>query len=601
MNDPSPPPGNNTLPAWALPADWLLHDDGDVVAVYKPPGVSVTAPERSKHDLLARARMLRASRTNEDDYLCPHMHLDRDASGVVVFAGRRESNASLARPDALSVTYLVALRPHKRFDAEGTLTTHVAKDRSGVLRPAHANAKGAKSISVQYRVVDRRRDRALLEARCKEGARAIRAAFASMGTAIAGDVAFDGPEANRLMVHAMRVLFDHPRSGYSTQIDSPAPWAFDAWLRELNRAVDLDAPALEAALREASASRYALIAEDDVDAIRLVHGEGEGLDGLDVECFGRHLVLWVHDEATSEALDRIVDAVSSLGSEGTYAKVRPKQASRIVHARDAELVTPHAVRGRDAPDPLVVHEGDLAFFVRLGEGLGTGLFLDQRPNRKWIRAHCRDKTVLNLFAYTCAFTVAAAAGGARQTVSVDISKNALELGARNLELNGIAPASHALVCEDVLAWVERARREGRRFDVVVLDPPSFGTSHRGRFTAMRDYVGLAAACMSLLDDAGVLLACTNHRGVRRKKLWSWLQAAAAEAARGVVKLEDAPTALDFPHRAGREPHMKAVICQLGTPKEAAGEPAGTAGGRSSNSSRTTRRRGRSSINRGGRR
>lgn len=210
MNDPSPPSGNNALPVWALPADWLLHDDDDVVAVYKPPGVSVTAPERSKHDLLARARMLRALRTNEDGYLCPHMHLDRDASGVVVFAGRREANASLARPDAFSVTYLVALRPPKRFDAKGTLTTHVAKDRSGVIRPVQANARGAKSISVHYRVVDRRRDRALLEARCKQGARAIRAAFASMGAAIAGDVAFDGPEASRLMVHAGRVVFDHP-------------------------------------------------------------------------------------------------------------------------------------------------------------------------------------------------------------------------------------------------------------------------------------------------------------------------------------------------------------------------------------------------------
>jgi len=597
------PHGNDALPPWALPADWLLHDDGDVVAVYKPPGVSVAAPERSKHDLLARARLLRASNPiREDTYLCPHMHLDRDASGVVVFAGRREANAGLARPDAFSVTYLIAIHPPKRFEAEGTVTAHVAKDRTGVLRPAQAKSKGAKSISVRYRVIDRQGDRALLEAQCSQGARAIRAAFASVGAPVAGDMTFDGPEASRLMVHARRVRFSHPRSGRPVQIDSPAPWTFDAWLKKASGAVDLDALALAAALREAAASRFALVAEEGIDALRLVHGEGEGLHGLDVESFGRHLVVWVHDAPeASEAVDRIVDAVHALGSEGTYAKVRPKQASRIVHAQEAELVHPHAVRGQDAPDPLVVHEGELAFFVRLGEGLGTGLFLDQRPNRKWIRDHCCDKTVLNLFAYTCAFTVAAAAGGARETVSVDISKKALELGARNLELNGIDPASHALVCEDVQAWVERAKRAGQRFDVVVLDPPSFGSSHRGRFTAMRNYVGLAADCLSLLEDDGVLLACTNHRGVRRKKLWSWLQAAAVEASRGTVKLEDAPEALDFPHLAGGESHMKAVICWLETSKASSRASTDTGGGRSSDSPRSTTRRGRSSKNRGGRR
>lgn len=587
------------LPPWPLPPGWLLHDDGDVVVACKPAGVSVTAPERgAANDLTARVRALRGN-PGADGYLCPHTHVDRDTSGLVVFAGRRDVNAALARPGAIAVSHLVAcLAPHG-LDEQGRLSALIVKDRDGVLRPAASGRRNARTASIEYRRLAQHGDRVLLEVPDQQGSRRLRAVLAACGLPVVGDPVLGGPRASRLLVHAGSLRLTHPRTGTPLELSVPAPWYFEAWMRGALGVLDLEATLLHDALSECASLRFGCLEPQHGDACRLVHGEAENLTGVDVERFGRYAVVWVHEQASRPSVEAITQAVHALGWDGTYLKVRPKQASRIVHAQDAELASAHAARGADAPEQLVVHENGVRFLVRLGDGLSTGLFLDQRPNRCWVRAHAAGKTVLNLFAYTCSFTVAAAVAGARRTVSVDASKRYLELGEENLLLNGLDPASHEFVCDDVGSWAQRALHDGSRFDIVLLDPPSFGTSRRRRFSVMSDYVDLAASCFALLAEGGVLLACTNHRGVTRRKLRGWLREASRRAGWAGVGLRDAPTAADFPVPAGAEPHMKAVICA----PEARGEPGTDPGvgskGRSSVAPRTRNRRGRSSKKRGG--
>jgi 23S rRNA (cytosine1962-C5)-methyltransferase len=160
----------------------------------------------------------------------------------------------------------------------------------------------------------------------------------------------------------------------------------------------------------------------------------------------------------------------------------------------------------------VVAEQGLRFEVNLSDYLDTGLFLDHRPTRAWVREGAAGRSVLNLFAYTGAFTCYAAAGGAARTVTVDLSNTYLEWAARNLELNGFAVGErHALVKADCLEWLGRESRE--RFGVIVCDPPTFSnsTAMERDFSVQRDQGILFARLWERLEKGGTLWFSTNHR------------------------------------------------------------------------------------------
>jgi 23S rRNA (cytosine1962-C5)-methyltransferase len=161
-----------------------------------------------------------------------------------------------------------------------------------------------------------------------------------------------------------------------------------------------------------------------------------------------------------------------------------------------------------------VREQGLLFEVNLSDYVDTGLFLDHRPTRARVRAEAAGKAVLNLFAYTGAFTCYARAGGAAATVTVDLSNTYLEWARRNLELNGCAPdARHRLERADCLAWLDRAAAGSERFDLIVCDPPTFSnsTAMAHDFSVGRDHPWLLARCRALLRPGGVLYFSTNFR------------------------------------------------------------------------------------------
>ena len=160
-----------------------------------------------------------------------------------------------------------------------------------------------------------------------------------------------------------------------------------------------------------------------------------------------------------------------------------------------------------------VREGDMVFRVNLSDYLDTGLFLDARTRRALIRTEAGGKRVLNLFAYTCSVSVAAAKGGARQVDSVDLSNTYLEWGRTNFALNGLAEPS--LIREDALQFISRAAQERQCWDIIVLDPPSFSNSKKMRATldTRRDYHDLIHNCLSLLAPGGTLWFSTGAKGI----------------------------------------------------------------------------------------
>jgi len=261
----------------------------------------------------------------------------------------------------------------------------------------------------------------------------------------------------------------------------------------------------------------------DTDAYRLVHGAADRLPGLFVDRFGDALL--VHADS-DQILEHHTPALASVFSRSALAvaKLHPREASRAQYrerllwgeARDEVTVTEHGVRYAIRP---------------LGAGLNVGLFLDMRDVRSWVRDAASGKTVLNLFAYTCAFGVAASLGQARRVVNLDLSRGYLAWGQRNYALNELEPKNEDFIYGDAFDWLGRFARRAQQFDVVIVDPPSFSSSRKQSFSVERDYARLVEAAARTVASGGMLLAATNHAAISDSRFDGWFDLGLTQAGR----------------------------------------------------------------------
>jgi 23S rRNA (cytosine1962-C5)-methyltransferase len=380
----------------------------------------------------------------------------------------------------------------------------------------HGRLRQAASESVDYEVWRRRGRRALLKATARLTPERVVAAFAAAGQRVVGTE--PSPTATRWLVHVERA------QGAGIDVSAPVPTELESWLAGEPQGSPQQ---LERALLQAASVRARLIAEQQ--AQRLL-GEGAGeIAGLTVDRYGDYAVLELSSEEAWVERERLAECLLAHGARGVYLKRRLRTDLRKQDR--TELAPALPARGSAAPERLCVRNGALAFWVRLGEGLGTGLFLDQRQNWQRVQQSAQGATVLNLFSHTGAFTLAAAAGGAAGCTSVDLSKRALSRLAENLELNGLSGPTQRLLPADVLQWLARARRAQQRFNWIVLDPPSFGTRRQGVLRAESDYQSLVADCAELLAPGGALLCVSHQRGLSATGLSQLVQEALAARGR----------------------------------------------------------------------
>jgi 23S rRNA (cytosine1962-C5)-methyltransferase len=293
-----------------------------------------------------------------------------------------------------------------------------------------------------------------------------------------------------------------------------------------------EGPKLKAALASAFESCEEL--RHHTDAYRLLDTEVGDIPGVTVEVFGEFATLCLYEDEHRPHASRLAQALLE-HVRGVYLKLHRRGDLRKLSTE--ELAPPEPIAGQAAPPELEVHEFEQRTLVRLGEGLSTGLFLDQRDNRALLRESSRDQSVLNLFSYTGAFTVAAALGSAARTLSIDLSARALERSRKNLDLHGFSREQHRLLKEDAVKWLSRAVRKDERFDWIVLDPPSFASMGKNVFSIERDYPKLLEMAIGLLSEEGCLLAVTNHRRTSGDELVALVEEAAERVGRNVVDLE----------------------------------------------------------------
>ncbi|MDF2696377.1 MAG: ribosomal large subunit pseudouridine synthase, partial [Labilithrix sp.] len=487
----------------------VLYEDEDIIAVHKPAGVPSQAAQLERaDDLVLRVRMFLARRDSKDlaaVYLGVHQRLDRDTSGVVLFTKRPEANAGLAaqlEKRQVKKRYVAGVVGWPKGRREATLDDDLAKGEGGRMEVVPRRGRGrdprrgpkmpAGQRAVTHVVARTQRgERALLDVVLETGrTHQVRVQLAHAGAPIAGDVLYGGSLASRLMLHAASIELEHPRTKKRLVVrDDLARAELELWLErgDLGYGVYDDRAALDRGLQLAAERRWGLGRSIDRDppeqrttAFRLVNEEGDALPGLAVDVYGDHLVaqIYVSEEWEKPGRrERLLDALEALGFDGVYLKLRPKQANVLVDTRRDDLAPRLPVRGSAAPEEIVVHEEGVPYGVRLGDGLSTGIFLDQRLNRRAVRESARGASVANLFSYTCAFSVAAALGGARRTVSVDASLAALERGRKGFELAGLALGrEHSFVGEDAFTWLAKSAKKDERFDLVILDPPSYSST-----------------------------------------------------------------------------------------------------------------------------
>jgi 23S rRNA (cytosine1962-C5)-methyltransferase len=318
-------------------------------------------------------------------------------------------------------------------------------------------------------------------------------------------------------------------------------WSFDAGVR-------IEKSFFEAALKKAIQLRSSLPVVHHTNALRLVHGESDGLPGLIVDRYADVLVVQFLSAGAEFWREAILDALAAeTGCEAIYER-------SDAEVRSLEGLQPRTgfVRGNREAKRCPILEYGLHYRVDVEAGQKTGFFLDQRENRQRVRALAAGRDVLDAFCYTGGFSVAALAGGAARVTAVDSSASALEVAMENVNSNSFENSRITFEQADVFAYQRLLRDRGRSFGLIVLDPPKFAPTAAQAKNAARAYKDINLVAFKLLAPGGLLATFSCSGGVPAELFQSIVAGAASDAGADAKILErfgaaaDHPVALSFP-------------------------------------------------------
>ena len=483
-----------------------IFENDDILVVHKPAGIPTHAPNpqtKGVVELLEEARGIK---------LGVHQRLDEGTSGVLAFSKSKNGAVFLAKSFELRDVrkYYYALVCGQPDAPRGELQ-HRLSHKNGVTTE---DPKG-KLAKCKYRVVATAAPFTLLELELLTGmTHQLRVQCALAGMPILGDALYGGGDlVPRLFLHAHKLVLmgdkklPHFVAPLPAIMQKPNPeQIFTILLKHLRTVIGEPGAA---------------------EAIRLAVPQHSGIPEVILEKLGQTLFVR-HLEPTSsslwttsslQTLCRVACHVFGC-SASAYSVHESPNKSHACRAFARELNT-------QIP-PFWASEHGISYQFDV-TGNAVGLYLDQRENRRWVMDHAHG-VVLNLFAYTCAFSLCAAKNPqTASTVSVDAAKAALNHGRENFEHNGVSLEGHRFIVEDVQKYLERCVKNGTRFDTVICDPPSFGRAGKSVFSLDDALEDLVRLCVCVAAPQATILFCINHRKIRLARLRQAFEKAAHQA------------------------------------------------------------------------
>lgn len=312
------------------------------------------------------------------------------------------------------------------------------------------------------------------------------------------------------------------------------------WVLSKKENEPIDQRFFESKLSKALKQRENYFNSADTTAFRVFNGEGDGIGGITIEYFdGYYLINW-YSKGIYHFRDLIINSLKNLVDyKAIYQKKRFDTKGQYIEEDDF-------VTGERGQFPIIVKENGVNFAVYLNESAMVGVFLDQRDVRRTIRdKYAKGKSVLNTFSYTGAFSVFAALGGAVKTTSVDLANRSLNKTIEQFSINGIDYEAQDIIVEDVFNYFKYAVKKKLKFDMVILDPPSFARSKKYVFSAEKDYKNLLKEAITITEDNGIIVASTNCSSFGMGKFKGFIDTAFKESGEKYKILEEFSLPEDF--------------------------------------------------------
>ena len=312
------------------------------------------------------------------------------------------------------------------------------------------------------------------------------------------------------------------------------------WILTRNEKETINGAFFKKKFRTAYDERKSFFESPDTTAFRFFNGEGDGIGGLIIDHYDGHYVINWYSKGIYTFKEYVLQALKeTVEVKSIYEKKRFDMKGQYVEDDDFIL-------GEQPEFPLLVKENGAQFAVYLNDGAMVGVFLDQRDVRRTIRdKYSKGKHVLNMFSYTGAFSVFAALGGATKTTSVDLANRSLSKTEEQFKVNSINPEEHHIVVMDVFNYFKYAIKKNLKFDMVILDPPSFAKSKKFTFSAAKDYKNLLKETIQITENNGIIVASTNCSTFDMKKFKQFINDAFKESNEGYKILEQFSLPADF--------------------------------------------------------